>query len=205
MDLTKILPTIGSSMALLMCISPLRRVVQCGKAKTFYLIPYIFLVVQPLTRMTLSTYGYVRGNYEYALATFFPFVAAAICLLIYHYYYGDLLVAAFKFSFLSVIYVIILTSIPIKVFAVIAMTLNIGSYASSFDKLIQAIKLKDPIYLDMWIISASIVNASVWLTYGTIIMEIPIIAPNIVNWLLCFSQIVAYFWISYRYNIKHTS
>lgn len=85
-----------------------------------------------------------------------------------------------------------------------AIILNVGSYASAFDKLYQAIAKKDPIYLDMWTVSAANTNASIWLLYGTLVGDIAVVIPNIVNWLLCASQVITFLILQYYRTPKDT-
>lgn len=119
---------------------------------------------------------------------------------------GVLLVAAFLsvkstrnqiiacFILVSISEVFFSSVVPAFFNGCIASLLSISTYLSTLGMIPLVIREKDPRYINLPMVSVSVVNAMIWTTYAVLKKDIPLFMTNIIAFLVMSTNLTFYMW-----------
>ena len=179
MDLLTCVETIGTFFSIVLCASPTPTYIAAWKTKDLRSISYPFLLATTLWSLIYGFYFIRIDNISVANMNLSCAVIWGAMMVFYHIINGDILrFVPMGMAGLWMSYALGMSILPIGLVGSIANVLHYGMIVATFPKLVPALKMKDPAYINLPIVWAGSVSGSCWMTYGLLTQDIFVFAPN---------------------------
>ena len=179
MELLNLVETLGTFFSIVLCASPTPTYIAAWKTKDLRSISYPFLLATFLWSLIYGFYFLRADNISVANMNLSCAAICGVMMVAYHIINGDILSFVPKMTAGVVLsYALGMSILPIGLVASIANILHYGMIIATFPKLVPALKMKDPAYINLPIIWAGSVSGSLWMTYGLLTYDVFVFAPN---------------------------
>ena len=185
-----ILSLVGTLLSISLSFSPFKSIQKHGSTGNFEMIPHEFLITNHATRVQMLVYGIKKWIPSYIIPTIFSTTISFSMLLLY-FSYRQKAVRFLKWYIPSVLILSYLIYLYIPEYYLSASfgTFNVLLYYCPVRRMIYNYKTSGRLNIDMYILTASLCNTSVWLTYGVLMNLWGVIIPNFLGLVLSLIQV----------------
>mmetsp|Transcript_10571 Transcript_10571/g.20356 ORF Transcript_10571/g.20356 Transcript_10571/m.20356 type:complete len:222 (+) Transcript_10571:944-1609(+) len=190
-----ILSSIGGILSILLSAAPLPKLLLAVRSKDFTEVHYIFLLMGHVGSTLWFFYAILAGIPEMVPNNFINFLITLGLNSVYLYYHGQLLSSSMIYvpSLLLLFVSSYLLDNP-SVIGFTAAGLGIIQCSTLIAKVWEAIRSKDPKYLDLYINTAICLCSLTWLLYGIVTTNLIVIIPNVIGLSISVSIFIVYLW-----------